>query len=159
MFEKALVGSKRYWTWVAFLLTLTGIGAILYLWQLKVGLKITGMGRDVSWGFYIGNFTYLVGIAAGGVMVALPFYLHNYKAFGRIVVLGEFMAVAAVIMCLSFIIIDLGKPMRAFNVLFHPTPNSILFWDMVVLNVYLLLNIFVGWNALQAERNLSLIHI
>ena len=153
MFEKALVGSKRYWTWVAFLLALTGIGAILYLWQLKVGLKITGMGRDVSWGFYIGNFTYLVGIAAGGVMVALPFYLHNYKAFGRIVVLGEFMAVAAVIMCLSFIIIDLGKPMRAFNVLFHPTPNSILFWDMVVLNVYLLLNIFVGWNALQAERN------
>jgi len=152
MFEKALVGGRKYWTVVAILAAIVGVGAICYLWQLKVGLKITGMSRDVSWGFYIAQFTYLVGVAAGGVMIALPCYLHNYKKFARIVVLGEFMAIAAIIMCLLFIIVDLGKPMRLFNVLLHPTPNSILFWDMIVLNVYLFLNVVVGWAALEAER-------
>jgi len=152
MFEKALQGSRKYWALVCFLAALVGLGFILFLWQLKVGLKITGMSRDVSWGFYIAQFTYLVGVAAGGVMVALPCYFHNYKVFGRITVLGEFLAVAAIVMCLLFIIIDLGKPMRCLNVLLHPTPNSILFWDMVVLNVYLLLNLIVGWMALESER-------
>ena len=56
-------------------------------------------------------------------------------------------------MCLLFIIVDLGRPDRALNVLLYPTPNSVLFWDMVVLNGYLLLNIFIGWNVLEAERN------
>ena len=98
MFEKALAGSKRYWGLLVVLLVIIGIGFILYLWQLRVGLKITGMSRDVSWGFYIAQFTFLVGIAASAVMVVLPYYLHDYKAFGRITVLGEFLAVAAVTM-------------------------------------------------------------
>jgi len=123
-----------------------------YLYQFKNGLIITGMNRDVSWGFYIAQFTYLVGIAASGVMVVLPCYLHDYKAFARITVFGEFLAIAAVIMCLLFIFVDIGKPVRILNVLFYPTPHSILFWDMVVLNGYLLLNILIGWNVLSAER-------
>jgi molybdopterin-containing oxidoreductase family membrane subunit len=110
------------------------------------------MSRDVSWGFYIAQFTYLVGIAASGVMVVLPYYIHDYKAFGRITILGEFLAIAAVTMCLLFIFVDLGNPVRIMNVIMYPTPNSILFWDMIVLNVYLLLNVFVGWNVLSAER-------
>ena len=91
------------------------------------------MSRDVSWGFYIAQFTYLVGVAAGGVMVVLPYYLHDYKAFGRITILGEFLAIAAVLMCLLFIFADLGQPIRIMNVILYPTPNSILFWDMIVL--------------------------
>jgi Ni/Fe-hydrogenase subunit HybB-like protein len=153
MFEKALVGSRRYWGLIIALLVLVGAGFVLYLWQFKVGLKITGMSRDVSWGFYIAQFTYLVGIAASGVMVVLPYYLHDYKAFGRITVLGEFLAVAAVTMCGLFIVVDLGKPVRLANILLHPTLNSVMFWDMVVLNMYLLLNIVVGWTVLEAERN------
>ncbi len=82
-----------------------------------------------------------------------PKYLHDYKAFGRITILGEFLAIAAVVMCLLFIIADLGQPMRAFNVILYPTPGSVLFWDMIVLNGYLLLNIVIGWNVLEAERN------
>jgi len=118
-----------------------------------VGLIITGMGRDVSWGLYISQFTYLVGIAAAALMVVLPCYLHNYKLFARITVLGEFMAVAAVIMCMLFIFVDLGRPDRVLNVLLHPTPNSVMFWDMIVLSVYLLLNIITGWMVLQYEKN------
>ncbi len=151
MLEKALVGSKRYWTWVFILLGIIGIAFLVYLKQLKEGLGITGMSRDVSWGFYISQFTFLVGVAASAVMIVIPYYLHNYKKFGRIVILGEFLAVSAVTMCMLFIFVDMGQPSRIFNVILHPTPNSILFWDAVVLSGYLLLNIIIGWNALQAE--------
>jgi molybdopterin-containing oxidoreductase family membrane subunit len=130
-----------------------GAGFGLYLMQLKFGLGITGMSRDVSWGFYIANFTYLVGVAAGGVMVVLPYYLHDYKAYGKITILGEFLAIASIVMCLLFILVDLGQPMRALNVLLYPTPNSVLFYDAIVLNGYLFLNIVIGWNVLEAERN------
>jgi molybdopterin-containing oxidoreductase family membrane subunit len=151
MLEKALVGSKRYWTLVFVLLGIIGIAFLVYLKQLKEGLGITGMSRDVSWGFYISQFTFLVGVAASAVMIVIPYYLHNYKKFGRIVILGEFLAVSAVTMCMLFIFVDMGQPSRIFNVILHPTPNSILFWDAVVLSGYLLLNILIGWNALQAE--------
>ena len=152
MIEKALNGDSRYWTWMTSLLVLMGIGGLCYVQQFNYGLGYTGMSRDVSWGLYISQFTFLVGVAAGGVMLVLPYYLHNYKVFGRITILGEFMAVAAVSMCLMFILADLGQPMRALNVLLHPTPHSILFWDMIVLNGYLFLNIVGGWVILNAEK-------
>jgi Ni/Fe-hydrogenase subunit HybB-like protein len=153
MLEKALIGTKKYYGWMTALLAVIGVGFACYLWQFQFGLGITGMSRDVSWGFYIAQFTFLVGVAASAVMVVLPYYLHNYKAFGRITILGEFLAVASVTMCILFIFVDLGQPIRVMNVLLHPTPNSILFWDMIVLNGYLFLNIIIGWKVLEAERN------
>jgi Ni/Fe-hydrogenase subunit HybB-like protein len=153
MLENAFTGTKRYYGLLAALGALVGIGAIFYSQQFMNGLMITGLGRDVSWGFYVAQFTYLVGVAASAVMVVLPYYLHNYKAFGRVTILGEFLAVAAVTMCLLFIVVDMGRPDRALNVIKYATPNSILFWDMIVLNGYLLLNILIGWNVLESERH------
>ncbi|HID29455.1 MAG TPA: menaquinol oxidoreductase [Desulfobacterales bacterium] len=152
MLEKAFLGSRKYWIWMVCLLVVMGAGFLSWLYQFRVGLGVTGMSRDISWGVYIANFTFLVGVAAAAVMVVIPYYIHHYKAFGRITILAEFLGVAAVLMCLLFILVDLGNPTRALNVLLHPTPNSILFWDMVVLNGYLFLNIFIGWNVLMAER-------
>ncbi len=153
MLDLAVKGSKKYWGLLGVLGAIVAIGAFFYFKQLSFGLGITGMSRDVSWGFYIAQFTFLVGVAAGGVMVVLPYYLHDYKAFGRITILGEFLAISAITMCLLFILVDLGQPMRMLNVIFYPTPNSMLFWDMIVLNGYLFLNIIIGWNVLEAERN------
>jgi molybdopterin-containing oxidoreductase family membrane subunit len=152
MLEKALNGGKLYWTWMCFLLAVFVTGFLCYLQQWNIGLGITGMSRDVSWGFYISQFTFLVGIAASGVRVVLPYYLHDYKAFGKITVLGEFLAIPAVVMCVTFIVVDLGQPYRAMNVILHPTPSSILFYDTIVLNGYLLLNLLVGWTCLHAEK-------
>lgn len=151
MLNKALNGSKRYWSWILFLLALIGVGFSFYLMQLNQGLTVTGMNRDVTWGLYIGQFTFFVGVAASAVMVVLPYYLHNVKEFGRITVVGEFLAIAAVIMCLLFIVVDMGMPSRVLNMIFHPTPGSPMFWDMIVLNGYLILNLLIGWNVLQAE--------
>jgi molybdopterin-containing oxidoreductase family membrane subunit len=153
MLEKALVGTKRYYGLLAILAGLFSLGFLFYLKQLNVGLSITGMGRDVSWGFYISQFTYLVGVAASAVMVVLPYYLHNYKAFGRVTILGEFLAVAAVSMCVTFVLVDMGRPDRVFNVFKYPTPGSVMFWDIIVLNGYLVLNILIGWNVLECERH------
>jgi len=152
MLEKALKGSQAYWGWLLVLVVIIGAGFVTYLYQFSEGLKITGMSRDVSWGFYIGQLTYFVGVAASGVMVVLPYYLHDFKAFGRITILGEFLAVASIVMCGLFVMVDLGNIPRMLNIILYPNPTSILFYDMIVLNAYLLLNIVIGWNVLSAEK-------
>jgi Ni/Fe-hydrogenase subunit HybB-like protein len=98
MFEKAVAGSRRYWLWMFCLLAVIAAGFFCYLRQLDEGLGITGLSRDVTWGLYIAQFTFLVGVAASAVMVVLPYYLHNCKAFARITILGECLAIAAVTM-------------------------------------------------------------
>jgi len=152
MLEKVLTGSRKYWGLVTVLLVLIGVGAIFYVQQWNYGLGITGMSRDVSWGLYIANLTFFVGVAASAVMVVLPYYLHNYKEFGRITVLGEFLAVAAVVIAVTSVVFDLGQPSRMLNLILHASPNSVLFWDVIVLPVYLLLNIIIAWSTLDAER-------
>jgi molybdopterin-containing oxidoreductase family membrane subunit len=152
MFEKAVVGGRRYWAWIGILTAVILLGFLCYFWQLRVGLGITGLSRDVTWGLYIAQFTFLVGVAASAVMVVLPYYLHDWKAFGRITILGEFLAIACVIMCMLFVFVDMGQPMRVLNILLYPTPNSIMFWDMVSLGGYLILNAVIALVTLTAER-------
>jgi molybdopterin-containing oxidoreductase family membrane subunit len=152
MIEKVLKGGLIYRAWMALLLVMILIGLIFYVRQWNLGLGITGMGRDVSWGLYIANFTFLVGVAASAVIVVLPYYLHDFKVFGRITIFGEFLAIAAVTMSTLFIFVDLGQPARVFNIVLYPSPQSVLFWDMIVLNLYLILNLIIGWRTLEAER-------
>ena len=152
MFEKAVVGGRRYWTWVGGLLVVMGLAMLAYLRQLDVGLGVTGLSRDVTWGLYIAQFTFFVGVAASAVMVVLPYYLHDFKAFGRITILGEFLAISAVTMCMLFIFVDMGQPMRVLNVLLYPTPHSMMFWDMASLGGYLALNAVIALVTLSAER-------
>lgn len=153
MLEKLLEGPKTYYVWLLFLLLCIAGCGLVYLTQLQEGLSITGMSRDVSWGLYISQFTYFVGVAASAVMLVLPTYFHHYKKFKRMIIFGEFMAVAAVVMCALFIVVDLGQPQRMLNVMVHPTPNSVMFYDMIVLIGYLCLNIVIGWVTLEAERH------
>ena len=153
MVEKLLEGSKRYYYWLLFLVGVIAVCGIVYIYQLINGLGVTGMSRDVSWGLYISQFTYLVGVAASAVMLVLPAYFHHYQKFKIMIIFGEFMAIAAVVMCCLFIVVDLGQPQRALNVLLHPTPNSVMFYDMIVLMGYLLINAIVGWTTLEAERH------
>jgi molybdopterin-containing oxidoreductase family membrane subunit len=152
MIENALAGNRKYWLWISALLVLIVIGALFYMRQLTYGLGVTGLSRDVTWGLYISQFTFFVGVAASAVMVVLPYYLHDYKQFGKITILGELLAVAAVTMCMLFIFVDMGQPARVMNVLLHPTPHSMMFWDMVSLSGYLLLNGVVAFTTLSSDR-------
>jgi len=152
MLDKALKGSRRYWTWLLLLLCVIAAGSCFYLRQLDLGLGITGLSREVSWGLYIAQFTFFVGVAASAVMVVLPYYLHDDKQFARMTILGELLAIAAVTMCILFIFVDLGQPARLLNIVLYPSPRSLMFWDMISLSGYLLLNALLAFATLRAER-------
>src|SRR5450759_3890881 len=140
-------GSKTYYAWLIFLLLLIIWGGIGYASQLTHGLIETHMRDSVSWGFYIGNFTFLVGVAAAAVMLVVPAYIYDWKPIKEIVIFGELLAVCSVIMCISFIVVDIGNPLRFWHMLpllgTMNFPSSMLSWDFFVLNIYLLLNLFV----------------
>jgi len=135
---------------VALAALLVGFGA--WLVQLSRGLVVTGLSRDVSWGLYVSQFTFLVGVAASAVMVVVPYYLHDFRAFGRLLVYGEALAVAAVVGAGLFVLVDLGQPSRVMNVLLHPSPRSPMFWDLLALGGYLVINAVLAGTALWTER-------
>ena len=148
MLERAFSNLGRsYLLWMGFLAAVMTVGYSVHLLDFHSGLS-----RDVSWGLHIAQFTFFVGVAASALMVVLPYYIHNMKEFGRITLLGEFLAVTSVAVCLLFIVIDLGMSHRLWNVVFYPTPHSPLFWDVVVLNGYILINLVLGWKMLEAEH-------
>lgn len=150
--KNVFTGSKRYLIWIILLVLLTGAGLFAYIHQLKYGLITTSMRDPVSWAFYIGNFTFLVGIAAAAIVLVIPAYIYNWKPIKEIAILGELMAICAVIMCLLFVIVDLGKP----GLIWHMIPgigklqlgSSILAWDSVVLTLYLIINLIIATHIL-----------
>ena len=141
------VGGRAYYAWLAFLIALIGVGAFAYLGQLHQGLIQTHMRDQVSWGFYIGNFTFLVGIAAAAIMLVIPAYVYEWKPIKEITLLGELLAIAALVMCLGFVLVDIGRPDRFWHIIpfvgLLNFPTSLLSWDVLALNGYLLLNWFV----------------
>ena len=140
-------GNLLYWSWVIGLLAFTAVGVRCYFIQLDEGLITSSMRDQVSWAFYIGNFTFLVGVAAAAVLLVIPAYVYHWKPIKEVAVLGELLAVAAISMCGLFVFVDIGRPERFWHLL-PPlgtlnVPSSLLAWDVIVLNSYLVLNLFL----------------
>ena len=148
-------GNRAYWIWMIFLLACLAQGLQAYFLQWRDGLIVTHMRDSVSWGFYIGNFTFLVGVAASAVMLVIPAYVYNWKPIKEVVIFGELLAIAAITMCLLFVLVDMGRPDRFWHLL--PLlgrmnfPSSLMAWDALVLNGYLAVNAVVAgyllWSA------------
>jgi len=141
-------GSKLYYAWVSLLLALIAIGVLAYANQLYSGLITSAMRDQVSWGFYISNFTFMVGVAAAAVLLIIPAYVYQWKPIKEIAILGELVAVSAMVMCLLFVTVDLGRPDRFWHLIpkigILNFPQSLLAWDVVVLNTYLVLNFSIA---------------
>ncbi len=143
----AFVGDWRYYLWMGVLTVFCLLGLNAYAKQLVNGLITTGMSDQVSWGVYIANFTFLVGVAAAAVMMVIPVYIYDNEELHDLVIFGELLAVAAILMCLAFVTVDLGRPDRFWHLV--PGlgqlnfPASMLSWDVIVLNGYLLLNVHI----------------
>jgi molybdopterin-containing oxidoreductase family membrane subunit len=150
-YRKTLVlvvkGSKAYYLWCLFLLAIILVGLKFYLEQLEVGLIATNMRDQVSWGLYIANFTYLVGMAAAAVLLVIPAYIYEFKPIKEIVVLGELFAASSIIMALLFVFADLGRIDRFWHMIpyvgWMNFPESLLAWDVLFLNGYLILNLAI----------------
>src|ERR1035438_9291546 len=108
-------GSRGYYLWLLFLVAWIALGVLAYTHQLRVGLVATNMVDQVPWGAYIANFTYLVGMAAAAVMLVIPAYVYHDHGLHDVVVLGELLAVAVLSMCLAFVMVDIGRPDRAWH--------------------------------------------
>ena len=134
-----------------FLLVLVALGVAAYATQLRNGLGVTGLARETPWGLYISQFTFLVGIGASAVTVLLPYYVHRQKLFGRALILGEVVAIIALVQALLCILVDLGQPARLLNILLYPSPSSLMFWDCLTLGMYLALSV-VGLAAVLFAR-------
>ncbi len=141
-------GGTGYYVWIACLLGLIVLGGIAYAYQLANGLIMTAMRDQVSWGFYISNFTFLVGVAAAAVLLVIPAYVYHWKPIKEIAVLGEMLAISAIVMCLLFVTVDIGRPDRFWHLIpkigILSFPDSLLAWDVVVLNTYLVLNLAIA---------------
>ena len=145
--RSATTGGRAYHVWMGTLTLIMLIGGYAYSVQLREGLAATGMHDYVSWGLYISNFTFLVGVAAAAVMLVLPAYVFKDIDFKNAVLVGEGLAVAALVMCLTFVVVDLGGPGRMWHLLpglgLFNWPQSMLAWDVIVLNGYLFLNLTI----------------
>src|SRR5512134_1100286 len=145
-------GGRVYWAGVSFLLAVVAVGVAAYVHQVRVGLAATNMRDQVSWAFYVGNFTFLVGVAAAAVLLVIPAYVYHWKPIKEVVVLGELLAVSALTTCLLFILADMGRPERFTHIvplLGRPNwPSSMLTWDAMVLNLYLVVNLAVAGHTL-----------
>ncbi|MFG0331311.1 MAG: sulfate reduction electron transfer complex DsrMKJOP subunit DsrP [Phycisphaerales bacterium] len=140
-------GSLMFYAWMSVLTAIALVGANAWANQVAGGMITTNMTDHVSWGLYIANFTFIVGLAAGGVMMVIPAYLYNDREMHDLVIIGELLAVAAIIMCLLFVTVDLGRPDRFWHLIpgigrFN-FPISMLTWDVLVLNGYLILNLHI----------------
>jgi Ni/Fe-hydrogenase subunit HybB-like protein len=150
--RQIFIGNRAYYTWVAFLSFFILLGLSAYIDQFHRGLITTAMRDQVSWGLFISNFTFLVGVAAAAVLLVVPAYLYNFKPIKEIVLFGELLAVTAICMCILFILVDMGQPTRVWHILpfigaMH-FPASLLAWDVVVLNGYLAINGIVAFYVL-----------
>ncbi|RJQ52158.1 MAG: polysulfide reductase [Nitrospiraceae bacterium] len=159
-------GGIRYYAWISFLLILIALGTRTYLQQFELGLITTAMRDQVSWGFYLSNFTFLVGVAAAAVLLVIPAYLYHFKPIKEIVLFGEMVAITAITMCMLFVTVDLGQPLRVWHLLPFVGkmnfPSSLLAWDVIVLSGYLFINLALVLYALYRlslgkEYRLSLI--
>lgn len=143
----ATKGNATYHIWMGGLTFLMLGATYAYSIQIDEGLIVTGMSDRISWGLYISNFTFLVGVAAAAVMLILPTYILKDVNFKQAVLIGEGLAVAALLMCLLFVIVDLGGPARAWHLIpiigYFNFPDSMLAWDVLVLNGYLFINITI----------------
>jgi Ni/Fe-hydrogenase subunit HybB-like protein len=143
----SLSGGLVYQIYLCLLAALMVLGVYAYFVQLKVGMAATNMSDIVSWGFYIANFTFLVGVAAAAVMIILPSYIFKDKDLHKVVIIGECVAIGALVMCLMFVFVDLGAPWNAWHMMpiigLFNWPTSLLTWDVLVLNGYLALNLLV----------------
>ena len=154
-FFYVIKGGARFYGWMAFL----GIFVLIWLYgsyvQLTEGMIITGLTDQVSWGLFLANFVFLVGVAAGAVTVVFPAYVYKHKALHDVTVLGEMLAIAAVVMCGLFIVSHMGRPDRLWHLIpgigIFNWPSSMLTWDVLALSGYFVLNVLGGFYYLYKK--------
>src|SRR3990172_8408382 len=129
---------RLFWPVAAVLGGLVAWGIIAYVYQVQRGLSVTGLDQRVSWGFYILNFVFFIGITYGGALTSAILRLTGAPWRAPLTRMAEATAVVALVVGALFPIIDLGRPDRMFNLLRYGQVGSPVVWDVVAISTYLM---------------------
>ena len=131
-------GDRNFWLAVIVLGATVAFGLYAYLYQLQNGLGVTGLNQKVSWGFYIVNCVFFIGISYGGAMTSAILRLTNAKWRAPLTRIAEATAVAALLVGAVFPVVDMGRPDRFLNVLLYAQVGSPIVWDIVAITTYMI---------------------
>jgi len=131
-------GDRNFWVAVLVLSALVIAGIYAWIYQVQRGLWVTGLNQKVSWGFYIINCVFFIGISYGGAMTSAILRLTNAKWRAPLTRLAETTAVAALLVGAVYPIIDMGRPDRFVNIALYPQVGSPVVWDVVAISTYML---------------------
>ncbi len=129
--------SRWYYAWIAFLLAVIAWGVYAYSVQLRDGLVVTGMRDRISWGLYITTFVFFIGISHAGTLISAILRVTQAKWRTPVTRMAEFITVVALICGAMFVLVDLGRPDRAFNVIRYGRWQSPIIWDLISITTYL----------------------
>ena len=130
---------------------LTVVGIALWAVQLSGGMVQTGMRNMDSWGLYITMFMFFVGLSAGGLIISSIPRAFGMQGFGGISKVAVWTSICCTVLAIGFVVVDLGQPLRVWELFAYSNLGSPLMWDIVVLFVYLILSAVYLWATLRAE--------
>lgn len=131
---------------------LAAIGIAAWAVQLTGGMVQTSMRNYDNWGFYIINFMFFVGLSAGGLIISSVPKAFGIQGFGNISKVAVWTALSCTIAAIGFVVVDLGNPIRIWELFLYSNLTSPLMWDIIVLTVYLVLSIVLIWAMYGEEK-------
>lgn len=134
---------------VAAILTVGGLA--LWAFQLTSGMVNTNMRNLDSWGLYITMFMFLVGLSAGGLIISSAPRVFGMEGFGGVSKIAVWTSICCTVLAIGFVVIDLGQPLRLWELFVYSNLGSPLMWDIIVLGTYLILSIVYLWAMLRFE--------
>lgn len=124
--------------WVAVLSAVCALGVAAWVWQLRFGLSVTAMRNYVSWGVYMTNFVFFIGISHAGTLISAILRVTDAGWRRPITRMAEAITVIALLIGASAVVIDMGRPDRLLNVVVHGRAQSPILWDLVSVTTYLI---------------------
>ncbi|MEI3231971.1 MAG: NrfD/PsrC family molybdoenzyme membrane anchor subunit [Gordonibacter pamelaeae] len=105
----------------------------------------------IPWGLYITMFMFLVGLSAGGLIISSAPRVFGVEGFGGISKIAVWTSICCTVLAIGFVVVDLGQPLRLWELFAYSNLGSPLMWDIIVLGTYLILSIVYLWATLRFE--------
>ena len=125
-----------------------GVAALIWTYQVYMGLGLGGYTHPVFWGVYIVTFVFWVGIAHAGTLISAILYLFRAKWRNAINRSAEAMTVIAVLTAAQFLGIHVGRMWKSYFILPYPNQRGLwvnfkspLMWDTFAISTYATISI------------------
>ena len=125
-----------FWLLIAVLLSVIGVGVYAYITQLRIGLGVTGLNNRISWGIYITNFVFFIGVSHAGTLISAILRVTGAEWRRPITRMAEAITVFALLVGAPMVLVDMGRPERILNVFRFGRLQSPILWDVISITTY-----------------------